>query len=141
MSSLTVSPGFEKVLISLGIPLGEVTPTVTLPLGASRGQLSLDAQKTLAPSRAGQLVSSGQLQQLSGIPENALPLALPASVTIFSIATLTLLAGQTLHIQGNGTDPVVLVVDTLRLEDGGLLECDASVITNVQLFTQDTSHE
>ncbi|WP_224553560.1 hypothetical protein [Pectobacterium versatile] len=37
--------------------------------------------------------------------------------------------------------PVVLAVATLRLEDGGLLQCDVSVITPVQLFTQDTFHE
>lgn len=131
------SSGFVQVLQSLGIAPEDASAQVSLPAGQTEGLLSPADAGSLAPAFSATLTTTDELQALSGIPPSSPPVGFPVTLSVFAIDTLIIRAGQVLTIQGNPGQPVVLVVNTLVLERSGLLRCAASLILNVQTFTQE----
>lgn len=133
------SSGFAQVLQSLGIAPEDATAQVSLPAEQPQGLLSPADAGSLAPALTAILRTTEELQALSGISPSAPPIGFPATISVFAIDTLIIRAGQILTIRGNPDQPVALVINTLVLERSGLLQCEASVILNVQTFTQEIS--
>lgn len=136
------SSGFKEVLQLLGIPESDVTEKVVVA-SSSQGSLRPDDPQSLAPSYTAEVSSASELLTLSGIPPVEAPISFPATVDVFAIAELEIADDGVLNISNPTSRPIVVVVDTLALKQGGQLICDASVILNVQTYTktQENSHE
>ncbi|MCC8378579.1 hypothetical protein [Xenorhabdus sp. PB30.3] len=134
--------GFKAVLQLLGIPEIDVTEKVVV-VSSSQGSLRPDDPLSLAPSYTAEVSSASELLTLSGIPPVEAPISFPATVDVFAIAELEIADDGVLNISNPTSRPIVVVVDTLVLKQGGQLICDASVILNVQTYTQtqENSHE
>ncbi|WP_237386904.1 hypothetical protein [Xenorhabdus sp. Sc-CR9] len=136
------SSGFKAVLQLLGLSESDVTETVVIQ-SSSQGSLRLDDPQPLAPSHQSNVSSAAELLILSGIPPVEAPIAFPATVDVFVIGKLVIANGGILEISSSNSQPIVVAVDTLVLEQGGQLRCDANVILNVQTYpqTQENTHE
>ncbi|MBD1228223.1 hypothetical protein [Xenorhabdus griffiniae] len=136
------SSGFKEVLQLLGIPESDVTEKVVVA-SSSQGSLRPDDPQSLAPSYTAEVSSAAELLTLSGIPPVEAPISFPATVDVFAIAELEIADDGVLNISNPTSRPIVVVVDTLALKQGGQLICDAAVILNVQTYTktQENSHE
>ncbi|TYP11586.1 hypothetical protein LY16_00943 [Xenorhabdus doucetiae] len=136
------SSGFKAVLQLLGILESDVTETVVIP-SSSQGFLRPDDPQSLAPSHQSNVLSAAELLILSGIPLVEAPITFPATVDVFAIGKLVIANGEILKISSSNSQPIVVAVDTLVLEQGGQLICDANVILNVQTYTQteENTHE
>ncbi|WP_426577374.1 hypothetical protein ACP179_03950 [Xenorhabdus stockiae] len=134
--------GFKEVLQLLDIPESDVTEKVVVA-SSSQGSLRPDDPQSLAPSYTAEVSSASELLTLSGIPPVEAPISFPATVDVFAIAELEIADDGVLNVSNPTSRPIVVVVDTLTLKQGGQLICDASVILNVQTYTktQENSHE
>ncbi|OCA56090.1 hypothetical protein [Photorhabdus namnaonensis] len=136
------SSGFKAVLQLLGLSEGDVTEKVAIP-SSSQGSLRPDDPQSLAPSHQSNVSSAAELLILSGIPPVEAPITFPATVDVFAIGELVIADGGILNISNPNPQPIVVAVDTLTVKQGGQLICDASVILNVQTYTQtqENTHE
>ncbi|MDX7998523.1 hypothetical protein FE394_04770 [Xenorhabdus sp. Reich] len=136
------SSGFKTILQLLGLSENDVTEKVVIP-SSSQGSLRPDDPQSLAHSYQSKVLSAKDLLTLSGIPPVEAPIKFPATVDVFAIGKLVIANGEILEISSSNSQPIVVAVDTLVLEQGGQLICDANVILNVQTYTQteENTHE
>ncbi|NRN27202.1 hypothetical protein [Photorhabdus heterorhabditis] len=142
MTSRNYSSGFKAVLQLLGLSESDVTEKVVIP-SSSQGSLRPNDPQSLAPTYLSNVPSATELLAISGIPPVEAPISLPATINVFAIGELVIANGEILEISSPNPQPIVVAVDTLVIEPGGQLICDANVILNVQTYiqTQENTHE